>query len=74
MSDTARIRINTALLIFGLGGFITAFASFTTLRADVRHLSGQVAILITSRDVLLRHEAEIIRIKEDIARLEHRAP
>jgi hypothetical protein len=36
MSDAVKMKINTGLLIFGLGGFISAILSYADLRSEVR--------------------------------------
>ncbi len=76
MSDTTRIRLHaslvTGLIIFGLGGFMSAITALTTLRADVQGLSRQVSRLDSDRDTVVRHTVEIGQLRQELERLERR--
>ena len=69
MSSDTRIRINTGLLVFGLGGFVTGLVAFTTLRADVANLTKEVAKQNMVVEVVNQHTVEIATLKVEVKQL-----
>lgn len=69
MSDEARIRINTGLLIFAASGLVAGVAAFSALRSDVANLAAEVRRLNSDHDTVTRHEVEINAIRSDVDKL-----
>lgn len=63
------LELNSAVLTFGLAGFVTAIVAFTTLRGDVKALALQVARLDSDRDTIIRHDVDIETLKVEVQRL-----
>ena len=63
------LELNSAVLTFGLAGFVSAIVAFTTLRGDVKALALQVARLDSDRDTIIRHDVDIETLKVEVQRL-----
>jgi len=64
MTTAITKRINVGFVIFGLGGFFSAFATFVNLQVDVKYIKEKVDKLTLRTEDIVRHEEQIKQLQQ----------